>query len=459
VQRSNLRRFAGALLLCYVSSGFYLAQAQPFEFGSLDDPIEMYEVPWWQRRLEVKTGVGLSLYGPMWFAESRTTLTIPGQSIAMRAQASVRGNTLDAYAPTVQTPYEALRQLQFLRYTPGPEGTLYARIGPQANMYFGHAAHLVHFFGTSIAYDERTVGVEAAWKTRMLQVYALSDDVRFKGMVAGSIGVTPLGFLRTNTALKRTVVQATHIRDDWRSDTGLRGYALEVSTKLHDNPFLNIIPYVSLAWYDGARGGLQQRSQGLSIGGMVSSPNFLDVARGRLRFALHYNGAGFIPGFIGPFYPVHNPEARILNSKAFLEQDSLRRPAGIPLSSALGGNGASSELRLVAFRRFLLWAHLYRHYGSQPLTQWNFRVGYHDPGSLRFQLGVDRGGLRSLGSLFSSMNDQSAVVWEVEYAWKRNWIVGMDTRYTYERVDQDGRATYFLIQRRFAPYAGYRVNF
>lgn len=459
VQGGNLRRFTSVLALFCLCAGHIVAFAQPFEFGSLDDPLEMYDVPWWQRRLEVQASAGVGLYGPAWYAESRTTLTVPGRSVALRARAMVRGNTLEAYSPSVQTPYEALQQLQFLRYTPSQTGSVYARIGPQNNLHLGHAAHLVHFFGSAVAYDERTVGVEAAWKSRVMQVYALSDDVRFNGVVAGSVGLSPLYFLRRNSALKRTVIQATHVRDGVDSPTGLQGYAVEVSTTLHDNPFLRVIPYVSFAWYEGNRGGLQGRSQGLSVGGMVSSPNFLDIARGRIRFALHYNGAGFVPGFFGPFYPVHNPEARFLDSRAFLEQDSLKRSAGIPISSALGGNGATTELRFVAFRRLHLWAHLYRHYGSQPLTQWNVRLGYHEPGSLRFNLGVDRGGLRSFSTLFGPMNDQSALVWEVEYAWRRNWVIGMETRYTYEQVARDERTTYYLTQRRFSPYLGLRLHF
>jgi hypothetical protein len=277
--------------------------------------------------------------------------------------------------------------------------------------------------------------------------------------MAASVGIAPFGFLQKNSALKRTILQATHVRDGINSQAGLRGYAVEASTKMNDNAFLFIVPYISFAWYEGGRAGLPERSQGLSIGGMISSPNFLDVARGRMRFGLHYNGAGFIPGFVGPFYPVHNPQARFLDTKAFLEQDSLRKAAGIPLSSALGGNGASTELRFVAFRRLLLWAHLYRHFGSQPLSQWNLRLGYHDPGALRLHIGVDRGGLRSLGSLFNTMNDQSALVLEVEYAWKRRWVVGMDTRYTYERIERDERTAYYLAQRRFSPYAGLRLHF
>lgn len=455
----NLRRIACALALMPLSACHFMAMAQPFEFGSVDDPLEMFDVPWWQRRLEVQAGLGLALHGPSWFAESRTTLTVPGRSVALRARAVVRGNTVEAFAPSVQTPYEALQQLQFLRYTPGPNGRFYARLGPQTNLHLGHAAHLVHFYGTSVAYDERTVGIETAWRSRPVQLFAFSSDVRFNGLLAGSVGLSPFAWMRANNALSRTTVKGTHVRDGLNSSTGLRGYAVEVSTSLAQSPVLEVVPFASFAWYEPHRGGLVQRGQGLSVGGMVTSPNFLDIARGRIRVALHYNGAGFIPGFVGPFYAVHNPSARFLDRRAYLDQDSLKQWAGIPLSSSLGGNGATTELRFVAFRRLHLWAHLYRHYGSQPLTQWNFRLGYHNPGSLRVHFGVDRGGLRSFTSLLSPMNDQSALVWEVEYAWRRNWVVGMETRYTYERVAQDARSTYYLAQRRFSPYTALRLHF
>src|SRR5690606_4962217 len=96
-------------------------------------------------------------------------------------------------------------------------------------------------------------------------------------------------------------------------------------------------PFASFAWYE-------HYGRGLGIGADLASPRFLDLARFRLRLTLFYNGAGFIPGYIGSFYTVAGPRARILNSVAYLENNRMVDPVDRRIQDAAGGSDLVTEL-------------------------------------------------------------------------------------------------------------------
>lgn len=374
--------------------------------------------------------------------------------LTARLDGSLRGGIYGRYEPDSDELYDLLRLIEFARYTPPARSNLYLRVGHIERMRLG-TGHLVNFFNSRVAWDERTVGVEAMYSRAFVDVSGFTDNVLANGVMGGRLALRPLfwqGDVRTRSfTIGLSYVTDVHTRT--AQTLGVTAYNVDMSFNALTSGEIRLVPYSSFAWYP-------EFGSGIGFGANVEADNFIDLARFRLRLALNYNGREFIPGYIGSFYQISNPAARIVDSQKYLEGGRAVEYEGVELKDAVGGNDFETEFRLLLFERFEFWYYFRRHYGSQRLSEYHLRLFFHQPNRLRINVGMDRGGLLGIFSLFNTLGDQTALAFGTDYRLAGPFWVFVHARYTFEKVGvgDDGRERY-LVQRRFEPFTGIRFDF
>lgn len=457
LEKTVTRRFVTQrllLLLLWAAAPLLGLQAQPVSFGSADDPREELQAVWWRRENTLDAMGGLSLISDQWRAAASLGANLVTKSVTARLAGTVRGGIYGDYGPDVNEWYDALRLVEFARYTPPRRSTFYLRAGLIERMRLG-SGHLVNFYNSHVAWDDRTVGLETMASGAFLDVAGFTDNVLVNGVTGGRVAVRP--FAATKDLRTRTFEMGFNYVTDFSTRTreheGLTGYNVDMKFNVLASGTIHLVPFASFAWYP-------EYGSGLSFGADIESPNFIDLARFRLRMALYYNGPSFIPGYVGSFYGVRNPNARIVNSTAYLVRPREVRYEGASLAESFGGTDLETEFRLLLFEQFELWYYFRRHYGAQHLSEYHLRAFLHVRNQLRLDAGIDRGGLLGFGTLFNDLGDQTALVFGVDYRFMGPFWAFIRSRYTYERVGthDDGTALY-LVQRRFEPLAGMRFAF
>lgn len=428
--------------------------SQPIDFGSSDDPRERLQEVWWRFQSSIDLNGGLSLISDHWRGGVNASANVVTPAFTARMSGTLRGGIYGAYEPDTDEWYDLIRTVEFARVNASPRSRLYARVGPIRRMRLG-TGHVVNFFNSSIAWDERTVGAEAAYSRPLMDVAAFADNVLINGVVGGRAAVRPLFWsedLRTRS-LELGLNYVTDLRTRSSESQGLTAFNADMRFNAAESGDIRFVPFASFAWYP-------EYGSGIGFGAQIESDNFIDLARFRLKIALYYNGRQFIPGYVGSFYQVNNPLARILNSERYLTGDRTINFEGIALANANGGNDFETELRLLFFERFELWYYFRRHYGSHSLGEYHLRVFFNQPNRMRINVGMDRGGLLGFFSLFNDLGDQTALVFGTDYRVAGPFWVFLHARYSFERagVADDG-TTMFLVQRRFEPFTGIRLNF
>jgi hypothetical protein len=431
------------------------ARAQSVAFGGSDDPREAIQDVWWRHDQQFDVMGGPSLIGRQWRLKGAMAYNLVSPLVLARFSAQVRAGVYGIYEPDVSGWYDAIRTIEFARYNAPPGSRLHARIGVINQMRLGQG-HLVDFFNSGVAWDERTIGVEAMLTTPLADVQLFSDNVLFDGIVGGRVALRPFGFAtdpRTRS-LEAGISAISDIGTLSDDRTNLVGYNLDMTFYALGSDGLHLAPWASFAWY-------AEHGSGLGFGATIGSPNFIDIARFQLRAGLFYNGDRFIPGYIGSFYSVNNDRARIVRSRPFLEGDREIVPEGTTLSEAVGGNDLVTELRLMIYDRFEFWYHFKRHYGTSNLSEYHFRLFIHTPGQFRVDVGIDRGSLGGFWSMFRNIGDRASLIFGTEYGFTDLLWIHVNARYTYEMAaenEKDG-TQYFLVQRRFEPMGGLRLRF
>jgi len=427
------------------------AQAPPLLFGSSDDPREAIQTVWWRRDRTLHVMAGPSLIGPQWRMAGSGTYSFVGRSFTGRLSGTVRAGVLGGYAPDVDEPYDLLRLVEFVRYNPPVTSSAHLRLGPIERATLG-TGHLVSFYNSSVAWDERTMGVELAQQSSYVQFRFFTDNVFMNGVTGGRLSVAPMRRVR-DLRTRTLEIGLNYVTDlgTWDAEVErLSAFNVDLSFTAIRSGDLRFSPFGSYAWYE-------HHGNGIGLGADMESLQFLDLARFRLRVALFYNGERFIPGFVGSFYGVHNPRARILDSDAYLTDEAQVVPVGIALDQAFGGNDLVTEFRLLFFERFEFWYHFRRHYGTLPLSEYHLRLFIRAVNRLRFDLGVDRGGLTGFFSLFGELNDQTALLFNAQYLLSGNVWILIRSRYSYARAFESAEGTqFYLVQRRFEPMVGLR---
>ena len=440
------------------------AWSQPVTFGAADDPSEQLQAVWWKRENSLDVLGGLSLIGPQWLAASRVRLNIITRPITAHLGATLRAGYYGNYVGRdLNEPYDALRLIEFARYAP-PNSPLYARLGPIHRMRIG-TGHLVNFFNSAVAWDDRTVGAEALLQSPYGDLAFFTDNLLLDGVTGSRLTLHPLRQVVGNPMLSSLELGGAAATDlaTWRADgvKPLTGYNLDAQFALLQAGSINLSPFASFASY-------LHHGSGIGIGVDAQSRNFIDLARFQLRLAYYYNSAQFIPGYFDSFYPVSNFRSRILDS-GDLSQEQVdnqrigpedRQFEGLLLEDIAKGSDVFTELRLLIFERFEFWYAFRRHFGSQKLSAYHLRLFLRSPGRFRLGVGQDRAGLGGFFSLFNSLGDQTALVFDAEYHIGSNFWAHIRSRYTYEHVEEDdNNVDHYLVQRRFEPLVGFRFVF
>ena len=428
--------------------------SQLIAFGSADDPREQIQRVWWRRESFLYAKGGISLIAAQWRGASNVTMDLVTRSITARIDGTIRAGVLGEYEPDIDESYDLIRLVEFARYNPPRNHPVHLRAGLIDRMRLG-IGHVVNFFNSSIAWDERTVGAEFIWQGRTTEIAAFADNVLFDGVVGGRLALRPLSWTRapfTQTAqigFNYVTDRAAPPPDQRR----LEGYNVDLQFDLFNSGSITFAPYASYAWYPTF-------GDGIGFGADLYSERFIDLFSFRFRLGLFYNSREFIPGFVGAFYTVHNPQARVVASGTDLsaiEDDDL---TGIALHQSRGANDLLTEFKLAIFDSFELWYYFRRHYGQQRLSELHFRLFLRSSDKLRIEIGIDRTGLGSFFTIFNDMDDQSALVFGTDYQLLGPIYFFLRARYSFERIDDDqDHAQRYLVQRRFEPFTGVRFRF
>lgn len=437
----------GLALLAPLAAG-----AQPATFGSADDLFERGS----GRPEREGTAVGLfggAAYLPdTWRGAVRGEIEGTRGPVSAAASATLHLTAGGLYGPEADELYDVLRAVDYVRLDRAPGQPVYARLGPTQHATLGVGA-LARQYRTTTAWDERTLGVEAAVQTGRFSVAAFADDVRLGGVVGGEVEVRtmlafgPLGGLRV-------AVGAVHdLGLPARGDSALTGVEATLRGDVAggrfaaDAPF-GVSPFVTAARYLG-KGGT------LGAGADVDVFRFSEALRARVRAAVFVSSAGFVPGHVGPFYAVSNADERVVSGLGGAD-DGL---VGTPLDSLRAGVDVVLDVRFLAFGRFEVGQHVRRHVGTSRASAYSLRLAARLPRRARAELAVERQGFRGLWSFLGGLGDENALVLDVSAPVGRTAQAFVRSRYGFRRLDDavagPGR---FLVERRFEPLVGVRVG-
>ena len=428
------------------------ARAQaPVFFASADDPREYERRFWWQRDQVLDVMGGFSLIAAQWRMAAGFALNVTTRPFTARLSGALRTGIFGTYRPDIDETYDALRLIEFVRLPLRPRSRLYVRAGPLERVRLG-TGHIVNFLNSRVAWDERTVGVEAMWKSSFVEAAGFTDNVLLDGVSGGRLALAPLFFTRNYRlrSLRFGFNYATDLAPRPPGVPRLTAYNLDARFDVFRSGALILSPFMSAAWFEGF-------GNGIFFGADLHSENFIDLARIHFRLALHYNSKRFIPAYFDASYPVNNLHARIVRTEG--DGDAGTSFAGVALGEAVGGNDLVTEFRLYLFSGFEFWYAFRRHYGSQSLSTYHLRL-YLRARRFSLYIGQDRGGLSSFFSLFNELGDLSALDFRTDYRFFRHFRVYVRALYTYERLDDAKNGTErYLVQRRFEPMAGIKLTF
>ncbi len=428
-----------------------MVSGQPVSFGSADDPMEAFGFPRWQSSVGVEAMGGFSLIGAQWRTAGNFSVEYLSQSISARADGTIRAGIYGTYDRDMDETYDIARLIRYVRIEPS-RSSLYLRIGSTNRLRLG-TGHVVNFYSSRTDWDDRSIGIEATWGGRFLRLSAFADNFLLDRVIGGRVAWHPLSWARDEKA-RSLELGAAYVLDRRRVglDRALEAYNFDLQFTAANIGDILLKPFATFSWYEDA-------GSGLGVGGELASDNFVDVARFRLRVAVYYSEEGFIPGYVGSFYRVSSPLARILKSEDLSPTDSVGAVAGYSIADANRATSLETELRLLFFGRFELWYNFRRHFGSQALSEYHVRL-YFRAGRINAYIAQDRGGLRHFFTLFNDLGDQTSMEFQTDYRFTPGFWLFVRARYSYEEVERAADGTHrFVVQRRFEPFSGFRWRF
>lgn len=437
-------------LFLFLAPSAATAQTTPITFGSADDPREQLQRVWWKREQTLHLFGGFSLIGPRWHGAGMVTAEFVTRSFTSRLNGTLRAGYFGEYSPDVDEPYDALRLLDFIRYEPPDRTPLHLRAGLIRRVRLG-TGHMVNFFASDVAWDERTVGAEVHVEGDAAAFSAFTDNALLDGVTGGRMAFRPF-FSASNVRWATATLGLNYVTDFAHRPDGLdrlEGYNIDAQFVAFRSSSVDFVPFASYAWYRGY-------GRGIGFGAELISHDFIDLLSFQLRMALFYNGRQFYPGYVGTFYTVSNRAARTLDVEGSLAEQLV----GVPLEAALGGNDLLTEFRLLISDRFEFWYAFRRHYGTQRLGEYHLHTYLRVIDRVRLNVGIDRNGVGHFLTLFSDLDEQSALVFGIDARLLRYLWIHIDARYTFERLaDAPNGEERYLVQRRFEPLTGIRMRF
>jgi hypothetical protein len=434
----NLRVFAPFLLVLFLGTPL-AAEAQPFLFGSADDPLETSRPAWWLRESFLEPSAGLSLIGAQWRTAFRGRARFETRRTLVELDGSLRAGIYGRYRPGANDAYDLLRVVRFARLN---TQDLYLRLGSLTRTRMGHGL-LMDFYNGGVAWDERGIGIEFAAQGRMFRFSGMTSDIRLNRVVAARLEFFPRGRSRTEGGLRIGVGLVTDLRYDSDSERTPTGREIDVRFTAARSGGFRLEPFAGAA-------ELLRYGRGMMLGADLQTDNFIDLARVHFRVALQYAEARFLPGYYGSFYEVHNPSDRILGT-AGLE-------LGVPILETSQSTYLLTEFRLMFFESFELWYAFRRHFGLQALSTYHLRL-FLRAGPLKFAFSEDRRGLTGFLSLLSAVGDESVMSFRVDYRLAGPLWLHVDARYGYAPLPELGDGIRYAVQRQFEPFLGLRATF
>ncbi len=450
-----MTRPARLLRLALVALAASAASAQspvlPPAFGSADDLFEFGG-----RDADAPLTVGLfggAAYLPdTWRVAGRAEVAARRGLLSAAAAQTLHLTAGGLYGPEADELYDLVRAVEYVRLDRTARQPLYARLGPTERVSLGAGA-LARDYRTTTAWDERTLGAEAALDAGPLSLAAFTDDVRMNGVVGGEAtvrtraGVGPLGGLRL------TLGAVHDLGLPARGDSALTGIEATLAGSLRggrfavDAPFA-VSPFVTVAAYAG-------KGRTLGVGADVDAFRFSDALRARVRAAVFVSSARFLPGAVNPFYALSNADERIAAglTRGEAAVDSL---VGTPLDRLRSGVDVVLDLRLVAFGRFEASQYVRRHIGADRASAYGIRLAARLPRRARAELALERQGFRGLFGFLGGLGDENALVLDVTAPAGRGAQLFVRSRYGYRRLPGDGPGR-FIAERRFEPLVGVRL--
>ncbi len=430
------------------------AALPPFDFGAADDPAEAPRRDLRPAAARLAAFGGPSYIGVAWRGGLglEADLAAGPLSLGLGGRLHLGGDGF--YDEDTDETYDLVRLVRYARLDPTPRLPLYARAGPLEHLTLG-TGDLVRAFQTTSAWDERTVGAEAAARLPFVRLLGFADDVRLGGLAGGRLEVAPFERALSPT-LQAFEVGATAVTDlGLPADSAVTALGLDARFALWRIGDFALSPYASYARFtafgDGFGGGLELASRDLAGFGRLGA-----------TVGFFQSGQGFIPGYFNAFYPVSNREARIWDADAFYAGQGFQAADSVSLPEAAGGFSLSFALRALVFNAFELAAYARRDYSGDALSEGSLRLvlapGGGDP--FRFVFEVQRQRRASFWGLFGDLKDQNVLVFHLDYALTGPAWLTIRSRYGYERrADGPGGQARYLVERRFEPFVGVRVVF
>ena len=372
---------------------------------------------------------GPSLIGPQWRAAGTVAYRYEQYPFSMQLGGSVRWGALGRYAPDTDEWYDWARLVQFVRVD---TESFHMRAGPLRDTELGFG-HVVNFYDTRVAWDARTVGLAGQWDTRSVTLQAFTSDVRLNGVTGGRLGLR----VRQRVSLGGNVT--THDAADMST------WSVDGQVRVFELGGVVFAPYISYAT-------LREHSEGLAFGADLHSDGFLDIVSFRLRSGLFYNSRGFIPGYIGALYSVHSPVADVATA---YDPPAPTPTAGIQLNNARGSNDLLTDIYLQFGRSFALRHYWRRHFGAQPLSELHVRLFVRYGPHFELQVSTDRHGEHGFFGVFGPFSDLSALTFDLRLRIAGPLLLQAQARYSFEELPE---SNYYLVQRRFEPLVGMKVN-
>ena len=428
--------------------------AQGVTFGASDDPLEAPVASFARAGGYAAAYAAPAYLGASWRAAVAVEGAYRSGPLSVGLGGTLHSGDGGLYDPEADELYDLARLVRYVRLDPRPGLPVYARLGPPTGVTLGDGL-LVRDYRATTAWDERTVGAEGAVESPGVVFGAFAGDLRANDVVGAHVEAAPAP--RASSRLLRSLRLGLGGIHDLGVDGAEAPTAFEVSARVEALRLLGLglTPWAAYAEYlHYGRGG----GGGVDFG----SAEALGTARVRLRLGLLVSGDGFTPGYVGPFYQVSNVEARIVTAASFFEGDGTLAFAGVPLGEVEGGVDLLTAFEVSAFRTFALAYHFRRHYGDQALSDFSLRLAFHPRfvDGLSVALAIERQGLRSWFSLFRDLEDQNALVFDVEYPLAGAAHLSIRSRYGYRRLaDAEDGTERFLVQRRFEPFVGLRYRF
>ena len=433
------------------------ASAQPVAFGSADDPLELGSGFSPRDRTQAAVYAGPAYLPDTWRGALRAEAYAMRGRLSVGLGATVHPGAGGLYGPEADQLEDLARIVEYVRWNATAGNRSYARLGPTQQVTLGSGA-LVRRYRTTTAWDERTIGLEAARDGRRVRLAGFAGDVlSLDGVVGGEASLQTTASVGPVDDLRATVALVHDLGGVGLSgDSTLTGGEITVSGRYGRRGPLALRPFATHARYLG---------HGSTLGGgiEVGIDNLGDVLRGHAKVAAFASTDDFVPGHVGPFYDISNATDRIVDDASFFSSapDEL---AGTQIDSVGTGVDIVVDLSVIAFGRLEVSQHLRRHIGDERASAFSLRLAGRLPGQGRLAFELERQDFRGLFDLFGDLGQLNSLILDVQLPVGSNGVVYVRSRYGYRRLTADDGEVYadgpprFLVERRFEPLVGLRVS-